>query len=118
MNASTALAAQEMPPPTKALKPVTTTWPSTTLAASRLAWGNSRVTTTLLLQVDNPRTQLQAHKGRRLGKRCSKIVWLGNDLRVPLARGAHYIRRPCALQHKKPAKDAIFPGVFTYSKAR
>src|SRR5678816_3263510 len=78
---------------------VTTTWPSTTLAASRLAWGNSRVTTTLLLQVDNPRTQLQAHEGRRLGKRCSKIVWLGNDLRVPLARGAHYIRRPCAHQH-------------------
>src|SRR5215510_5962448 len=35
---------------------VTATWPSTTLIASRLAWGNSRVTTTLLLQVDNSHT--------------------------------------------------------------
>src|SRR5690348_17408343 len=98
MTASTALAATEMPPPISAEKPgvrphtakqmiaastVTTTWPSTTLPASRLAWGNSRVTTTLLLQVDNPRTRRHAHEGRRLDQQCSKIVWLGNDLRVP-----------------------------------
>src|SRR5690349_15426569 len=71
MNTSAALAIAEMPPPTRAESPgmrphtakqmiaattVTTTWPSTTLPASRLAWGNSRVTTTLLLQVDNPHT--------------------------------------------------------------
>src|SRR6478735_4189131 len=127
MSASAPLAMAEMPPPTRALKPevrphtakqiaaattVITTWPSTTLAASRLAWGNSRVTTTLLLQVDNPRTQLQAHEGRRLGQRCSKIVWLGNDLRVPLARGAHYIRRPCALQQKIRPEMTIFPWRF------
>src|SRR5689334_24561126 len=71
MSASAALATAEMPPPTRADKPgvrphtakqmiaattVTTTWPRTTLIASRLAWGNSRVTTTLLLQADNSRT--------------------------------------------------------------
>src|SRR4051812_47075664 len=130
MVASTALAMAEMPPPTRALKPtvrphtakqiaavttVTTTWPSTTLAASRLAWGNSRVTTTLLLQVDNPQTQLRAREGRRPGQRCSKIVWLGNDLRVPLARGAHYIRRPHGLQQESWRKKRYFLGRFTYS---
>src|SRR5215510_3766392 len=61
---------------------VTATWPSTTLLASRLAWGNSRVTTTLLLQVDNPRKQ-RAHESRRQNQLSTKIVWLGNDLRVP-----------------------------------
>src|SRR5688572_25426605 len=98
MSASTPLAMTEMPPPTSAERPgvrpqtakqriaattVTTTWPSTTLPASRLAWGNSRVTTTLLLQVDNLGTTRRAHEGRRRDQRCSKIVWLGNDLRVP-----------------------------------
>ena len=131
MSASAALAMAEMPPPTSADKPatrpqtakqiaaattVTTTWPSTTLAASRLAWGNSRVTTTLLLQVDNPRTQLRAREGRRLCQRCSKIVWLGNDLRVPWP-GARIIYADLWPFNKKQ-KDAIFPGFFTYRGVR
>src|SRR5687768_1221024 len=38
------------------------------------------------------------------------LAW--QRLTCALARGAHYIRRPPALQHKKPAKEAIFPGSF------
>src|SRR5688572_13626426 len=121
MIASAALAIAEIPPPTRADNPairphtakqraaattVTTTWPSTTLAASRLAWGNSRVTTTLLLQVDNPRTARRARKGRELHQRCSKIVWLGNDLRVPWPGARIIYADPGTFN----TKAAFFPG--------
>src|SRR5678815_2199182 len=104
MSASAALARADMPPPTRALKPairphtakqiaaattVTTTWPSTTLPASRLAWGNSRVTTTLLLQVDNPHTT-SPREPQAVTQRCTKIVLACNDLRC-LGQGARII---------------------------
>ena len=115
-----------MPPPTRADRPairpqtakqmsaattVMTTWPSTTLPASRLAWGNSRVTTTLLLQVDNPcEHNYGPARAAGLSQRCSKIVWLGNDLRVPWP-GARIIYADPRRLNTKPEKT-IFPGVF------
>src|SRR5678816_2110561 len=73
---------------------VTTTWPSTTLAASRLAWGNSRVTTTLLLQVDNPRTQRMSPREPQTDTSMFENCVGLQRLTVPWPRGAHYIRRP------------------------
>src|SRR5690349_11001469 len=127
MMARAALATTEMPPPTRADRPgvrpqsakqrsaaktVMTTWPSTTLPASRLAWGNSRVTTTLLLQVDNLGTKRRAHEGRRLDQQCSKIVWLGNELRVPWPGARIIYADPRRLNTKR----AIFLGIFTYRR--
>src|SRR6187399_1064408 len=127
MSASAALARADMPPPTRALKPairphtakqiaaattVMTTWPSTTLAASRLAWGNSRVTTTLLLQVDNWRTQQRAREVCRLGFAMFENCLAWQRLTCALARGAHYIRRPPAHQQKNQPEMTIFPGSF------
>src|SRR5687768_2676550 len=125
MMARAALAATEIPPPTRADRParrpqtakqriaattVMTTWPSTTLPASRLAWGNSRVTTTLLLQVGQSANKTRAHESRGRHQRCSKIVWLGNDLRVPWP-GARIIYADPRRLNTEPA---LFLGIFTY----
>src|SRR5687768_12110974 len=116
----------EIPPPTRADKPaarpqtakqiaaattVTTTWPSTTLAASRLAWGNSRVTTTLLLQVDNSSNKTTGPRRPRAYSAMFENCLAKQRLTCALARGANYIRRPQHLQQKWPN----FPGVFAVS---
>src|SRR3954471_1217610 len=118
-----------MPPPASADRPavrpqsakqrsaattVMATWPSTTLLASRLAWGNSRVTTTLLLQVDNPRTQQGPTRAAGGDQLCPKIVWLGNDLRVPWPGARIIYADPGGLNTKTP----IFPGCFYVSGTR
>jgi hypothetical protein len=92
---------------------VTTTWPSTTLIANRLACGNSRVTTTLLMQVDNPRTQPARANRRQTSAVNENCVGL-QRLTVPWPRGANYIRRPMTLQEKSPKKARFFLGSFTY----
>src|SRR5688572_20025244 len=121
MSASAALEMAEMPPPMSAETPgtrphtakqmsaattVTTTWPSTTLIASRLAWGNSRVTTTLLLQVDNPRTQKRVREIRRRALAVFENCFGLQRLTVPWPRGAHYIHRPPQQQHENRANPA------------
>src|SRR5262245_24434763 len=111
-----------MPPPTRADRPevrphtakqmiaattVTETWPSTTLIASRLAWGNSRVTTTLL-----PASRQSAYKTsprcrRQKTQLCTKIVLACNDLRC-LGQGARIIYAdPHAFNTKSCGKRAI-----------
>src|SRR6185295_7961626 len=109
MSTKAVLAMAEMPPPARAEGPgtrphtakqmaaattVTATWPSTTLVASRLAWGNSRVTTTLLLQVDNPRTHESSPREPQAVSAEFENCFGLQRLTVPWPRGAHYIRRP------------------------
>src|SRR5262245_37033601 len=89
---------------------VTTTWPSTTLAASRLAWGNSRVTTTLLLQVDNPRTRLARANRRLVISDVRKLFWPATTYGA-LAKGR-------ALYTPTPAPSRTKPGFGEYPAPR
>src|SRR4029079_5879117 len=88
------------------------------LAASRLAWGNSRVTTTLLLQVGQSANTTTGPRGVQaccaMFENC--LAW--QRLTCALARGAHYIRRPPTLQQKNLPEMTIFPGVFYVFVAR
>src|SRR5262245_29541178 len=110
-----------MPPPTRADRPevrphtakhmiaattATETWPSTTLIASRLAWGNSRVTTTLLPASRQSCVQNGPALSQAEIQPCTKIVLACNDLRC-LGQGARIIYAdPHAFNTKSCGKQA------------
>src|SRR4051812_2573727 len=123
MSASAALASVEMPPPASAERPatrphtakqpiaattVTTTWPSTTLIASRLAWGNSRVTTTLLMQADNSHTTSPREPQAKLSD-VRKLFWPATTYGA-LAKGRALYTPTPAPATRNPLKFLLFSG--------
>src|SRR3954470_6551059 len=118
MNASAALARNEMAPPAAAETPATrphtakqriaattvmATWPSTTLIASRRAWGNSRVTTTLLCKPTIRVQRARANRRHTLSD-VRKLFWPATTYGA-LAKGRELYTPTSGPSTKKPRKS-------------